>query len=66
MQGIANTMNAYFYSVGNDLASKIEAVPNPMVTGKYNLKPQNKHFYFKAIGVQDVREAMVKLKHQRV
>ena len=43
-QDIANTMNAYFCPVGKDLASKIEAVPNPIVTGKYNLNPHNKHF----------------------
>ena len=61
-QGIANTMNAFFCSVGKDLASKIEAVSNPIVTGKYNLNPQNKHFNFKVIVVQDIREAMVKFK----
>ena len=62
MQDIANNMNSYFCSVGKDLASKIEAVPNPMVTGKYNLNPQNKHSNFNAIGVQYIREAMVKFK----
>ena len=55
-------MDAYFCSVGKDLASKIDAVPNPIVTGKYNLKPHNKYFHFKTIGVQDIREAMVKIK----
>ena len=59
---IANTMNAYFCSVGKDLASEIEAVPNPMVTRKYNLNPHNKYFNFKEIGVQDIKEAMVKIK----
>jgi len=53
-QVVANTMNSYFYLVGKDLASKIESVPNPMVTGKYNLNPHNKQFIFKAIGVQDI------------
>ena len=33
-QVVANTMNSYFYLVGKDLASKIEYVPNSMVTGK--------------------------------
>ena len=61
-QDIADTMIAYFCSVGKDLASKIVAVPNPMVTGKCNLNPHNKQFNFKAIGVQDIREAMVKIK----
>ena len=49
-------------SAGKDLASKIVAIPNPMVTGKCNLNPHNKQFNFKAIGVQDIREAMVNSK----
>ena len=36
-QDVPNTMNAYFCSAGNDLARVIEALLNPMVTGKYNL-----------------------------
>ena len=55
-------MNAYFCSVGKDLASMIEAVPNQTVTGKYNLNPRNKHFNFKAIGIKDIREAMVEIR----
>ena len=61
-QDIANTMNAYFCSVGMDLASKIETIPNPIVTGKYNLNPHNKQFIFRPLGVHDIREAMVKIK----
>ena len=61
-QDIANTMNAYFCSVGKDLASKIETIPNPIVTGKYNLNPHNKQFIFRPLGVHDIREAMVKIK----
>ena len=59
---IANAMKAYFCSVGKDLASKIETVPNPMIAGKFNLNYHSKHFYFKTIAVQDTREAMVKIK----
>ena len=59
-QDIASAMNAYFCTVGKDLASKTEAVPLPLVTRKYNLNPQNKHFNFNPIGVQDIRGAMVK------
>ena len=33
-QVVANTMNSYFYLDGKDLTSKIESVPNPMVTEK--------------------------------
>ena len=61
-QEISNTMNEYFCSVGKDLASKIEDSPNPMLTGKYNLNPDNKRFNFRRIVVQDIRDAMGKIK----
>ena len=61
-QNIANTMNAYFCSVGKDLANKVETVPYSIVTGKCNLKPHNKQCILKAIGVQDIRETMLKMK----
>ena len=61
-QEISNTMNEYFCSVGKDLASKIEDAPNPMLTGKYNLNPDNKRFNFRPIVVQDIRDAMGKIK----
>ena len=57
-QEIANTMNDYFCSVGKGLASKIEAVPNLMVTGKCNLYC----YHFRTIRVQDMREVMVEIK----
>ena len=61
-QEISNTMNEYFCSVGKDLASKVEDAPNPMLTGKYNLNPDNKRFNFRPIVVQDIRDAMGKIK----
>ena len=61
-QEISNTMNEYFCSVGKDLARKIEDAPNPMLTGKYNLNPDNKRFNFRPIVVQDIRDAMGKIK----
>ena len=61
-QEISNTMNEYFCSAGKDLASKIEDAPNPMLTGKYNLNPDNKRFNFRPIVVQDIRDAMGKIK----
>ena len=56
---IAYAMIAYFCSVVKGLASKIEAVLSPLVTGKYNLNPQ-KAFQF--YGFQDSGEAMVNIK----
>ena len=61
-QDIATIMNNNFCSVGKDLASKTEAIRNPVVTRKCILNPHNKHCNFKAIGVQEIREAMVKIK----
>ena len=43
-QEISNTMNDYFCSVGKDLASKIEDAPNPLLTGEYNLNPDDRRF----------------------
>ena len=62
-QEISNTMNDYFCSVGKDLASKIEDAPNPMLTGEYNLNPDNRRFNFRPIVVQDIRDAMGKIKN---
>ena len=50
-------MNAYFCSVGKDLASRIEDFPNP-----YNHNPDNRRFNFRPIVVQDIRDAMSKIK----
>ena len=61
-QEISNTMNDYFCSVGKDLASKIEDAPNPMLTGEYNLNPDNRRFNFRPIVVQDIRDAIGKIK----
>ena len=61
-QEISNAMNEYFCSVGKDLASKIEDAPNPMLTGEYNLNPDNRRFNFRPIVVQDIRDAMGKIK----
>ena len=39
-QKLADTMNEYFYSVGKDLAKKIEYTPNPLLSGDYNVNPE--------------------------
>ena len=63
MQEISNTMNSYFCSVVKDLASKIEDAPKPMLTGEYNLNPDNRRFNLRPIVVQDIRDAMGKIKN---
>ena len=61
-QEISNTMNDYFCSVGKDLPSKIVDAPNPMLTGEYNLNPDNRRLNFRPIVVQDIRDAIGKIK----
>ena len=61
-QEISNSMNEYFCSVGKGLASKIDDSPNPILTGEYNLNPDNRRFNFRPIVVQDIRDAMSKIK----
>ena len=46
-QKIADTMNEYFCSVGKDLAKKIEYAHNPLLSGDYNVNPEEKCFRFK-------------------
>ena len=57
-----SSINSYFCSVGEDLTSKIEDAPNPMLTGEYNLNPDNKRFNFRPIAVHDIIDAMGKIK----
>ena len=61
-QDIANILSEYFCSVCKDLATRIQTVPNSIMTKKYNLNPHNMQFNFKARGVQDIREALIKIK----
>ena len=56
-------MNEYFCSVSKNLASKVEDSLNPMLTGEYNLNPDNnRHFKFRPIVVQNIRDAIGKIK----
>ena len=58
-QKIADTMNEYLCSVGEDLAEKIEHAPNPLLSGDYNVNPEEKCFRFKTIDVRNIRGASV-------
>ncbi len=59
---LSETMNNFFCSVGKDLAEKIPATPNPLISGDIQLNSQNKKFHFQSVGVRDIREAISKLK----
>ena len=60
--GISNAMNSFFCSIGQDLADKIDPVPNPLLSGDYEVNKNQAKFSFKTIGVQEIRAAFAKVK----
>ena len=60
--GISNAMNSFFCSIGQDLADKIDQVPNPLLSGDYEVNKNQAKFSFKTIGVQKIRAAFAKVK----
>ena len=61
-QKIADAMNKHFCSVGKDLAAKIEHAPNPLLSGKHNVNPEEKCFRFKTIDIWNIKDAIGKIK----
>ena len=59
---ISNAMNNFFCSVGKDLANKIAPVPNPLLSGDYDVNKDKAEFSFKTIEVKDIRAAFAKIK----
>ena len=59
---ISNAMNNFFCSVGKDLANKIAPVPNPLLSGDYEVNNDKAEFSFKTIEVEDIRSAFAKIK----
>ena len=55
-------MNSYFCSVGKDLADKISPVANPLLSGDFEMNKAKAKFHFKAIEVQEIRDAFAKVK----
>ena len=55
-------MNEYFCSIGENLASKIEDAPNPLLAGDSVVNQKNTRFKFKHISALDIRDAIAKLK----
>ena len=60
-KGISNAINNFFCSVGN-LANKIPPVPNPLLSGDYEVNKDKAEFNFKTIEVKDIRAAFAKIK----
>ena len=53
-------MNSFYCSIGKELADKIDHLPNPLLTGAYEIKKDKTIFKFKTIGVKDIRVAFAK------
>ena len=62
---IPDTMNSYFCSVGKDLADKISPVANPLLSGDFEMNKAKEKFHFRAIEVQEIRDAFAKVKTAR-
>ena len=59
---ISNAMNSFFCTIGEKLASKIDATPNPLLSGGFTERGNNIQFQFQTIGVQEIRDAIAKTK----
>ena len=61
-KGISDAMNNFFCSIGKELADKIDPVPNPLLTGEYEVNANKAKFDFKTIEVKEIRAAFAKIK----
>ena len=64
-KGISNTVNSFFCTIGAKLASKIDAIPNPLLSGDYGDTNNNVGFRFRIIEVQEIRDALAKAKSSK-
>ena len=62
---ISNTINRFFCTIGENLASKIETVPNPLLSGNFDNTNDNVKFKFRMIEVQEIRNAVSKIKSSK-
>ena len=58
----SDTMNDFFCTIGEKLASKIDAVPNPPLAGDYDGNDKSVRFQFTTTNVKEVRDASAKTK----
>ena len=59
---IPDAMNSYFCFVGKDLADKISPIPNPLLSGDFEINNTKAKFHFKTIEVRGIRNAFAKVK----
>ena len=61
-KGISDAMNNFPCYIGKDLPDKIDSVPNPLLTGEYEVNANKAKFNFRTIEVKEVRAAFAKIK----
>ena len=59
---IANSINKYLCSNGNDLANEIPNTPNPLLNNEYTVNAHESTFRFSEISAHDVTQAMNQMK----
>ena len=59
---IANSMDRYFCSIGNDLANEIPNTPNPLLNNEYTVNAHESTFRFSEISAHEVTQAMNQMK----
>ena len=62
---ISITINHFFCTIGENLASKIETVPNPLLSGNFDNTNDNVKFKFRMIEVQEIKNAISKTKSSK-
>ena len=55
-------MNNFFFTIGEKLASKIDAVPIPLLFGEATENNSSARFQFGSIAVKEIRDAIVSIK----
>ena len=58
-------MNSFFCPIGKELANKIDSLPNPLLTGDYEINKDKTIFKFKTIEVKDIRVAFAKIENSK-
>ena len=62
IKAISNAINNFFCTIGEKLASEIDAVPNPLLSGDATERNSNVKFQFGSITVKEIRDAIAKIK----
>ena len=61
-KAISNAMNNFFCTIGEKLASKIDAVPNPLLSVEATENNSSVKFHFASITIKEIRDASAKIK----